>query len=247
MLTPVKTTTASSAEKVSSWISPAVEPSRVNAAAAPNASRSKNFVPSPTSSSGVKAIRSGAVRELRVGDEVLGRGHDLGHARLVVGPEQRRAVGRDEVVAHVLGELRQVGGVEREVRVGGKREPAAVVARDELRLHVRAADRRARVDVGDQPEHRHLVRDGRRHRRRHVAVLVEPSVVQPDLLQLLDEEAREVELLQRGGVGVRALRGLRVDHDVAQEALERRLGQLRRERRGVPRIGRHSTASSTAS
>ena len=157
MLTPVKRTVASSAEKVSSWISPAVEPSRVNAAAAPNASRSKNFVPSPTSSSGVKAIRSGPC-----GSSGCATRYSTA-AMISATPALSSAP--SSVVPSVVtrswptwrAQLRELGGVEREVRIGGKRDPAAVVARDELRLHVRAADRRARVDVRDQAEHRHLV------------------------------------------------------------------------------------------
>ena len=45
-----------------------------------------------------------AVRNLGMRDEIGGRRHDLGHAGLVVGAEQRRARRGDDVVAHLLGE-----------------------------------------------------------------------------------------------------------------------------------------------
>jgi hypothetical protein len=43
------------------------------------------------------------VLDLRVADEIGDRGHDLGHARLVVGAEEGRPVRRDDVVADPVG------------------------------------------------------------------------------------------------------------------------------------------------
>ena len=56
---PVILSVTFAAENVSSWISPAVEPSSVYAASAPNRSRSKKSVPRPTSSSGLKPTLTG--------------------------------------------------------------------------------------------------------------------------------------------------------------------------------------------
>ena len=61
---------------------------------------------------------------------------DLGDARLVVGAEQRRAVGRDDVVADTRREQRALVGTQRLARVAGERDVAAVVAAHDLRLHV---------------------------------------------------------------------------------------------------------------
>ena len=79
-------------------------------------------------------------------DEIGDRGHDLGDARLVVGAEQRHAVGRDQLVADVRLELRRVLGPDHLRRVGGQDDRTALVA-DPLRLHVLTAHVRARVHV----------------------------------------------------------------------------------------------------
>jgi len=64
---------------------------------------------------------------------------------------------------------------------------------------------------------------------------VQLGVREADVAELVDEEARELELLLRARSGGDAVRGLRVDPDVAQEPLEdvaRELfGQRARERR----------------
>ena len=59
-----------------------------------------------------------------------------------------------------------------------------------------------------------------RQRREDVAVLGQLDVVEPELAQLVDEQAREVELLRGARVRRRVLVRLRVDPDVAQEPLE---------------------------
>jgi hypothetical protein len=62
-------------------------------------------------------------------------------------------------------------------------------------------------------------------------VFVEPDVVEFDLLQLLAEQPREIELVLGRRRGVDAVRRLRVDAGVAEEAVEHVRGQLGRERR----------------
>ena len=187
------------------------------------------------------------VRELGVRDEVLDGGHDLGHAGLVVGPEQRRPVGRDQVVADVVAQLRELRGVEREVRIGRQRRPGRRRSRvtscgftfapltaglvSTCAIRPSAGTSWAPSRAGSPSRSR--ARRGARRRARSL------SAPRPG-----DARGRAAS---RGGIRVGALGRLRVDHDVAQEALERGLSQLGRERRGVPRIGRHSTASSTAS
>ena len=71
-----------------------------------------------------------------------------------------------------------------------------------------------------------------RQRREHVAVLAQLDVGEAELAQLVREQPREVELLRGARVGRRALLGLRVDPDVAKEALEHAGGKLGGERRG---------------
>ncbi len=162
--------------------------------------------------------------------QIRDRGHDLGDTGLVVGPEQRRAVRADEVVAHLPFQQGQLLGIEHHARIAGKLDPAAVVAA--VNLGVDAGPRHVRrgVDVRDQPDRRHRL--GAVERAVDVAVLVEPDVVEPDLLQLVAQEPREVELLLGRRGRRRAGGGLRIDADVAQEALEHVVRELRRERRG---------------
>ena len=61
---------------------------------------------------GREADADGRMRDLGVRLQVGDRGHDLGHARLVVGAEERRPVRGDDVVADPLGEERRGGGGE---------------------------------------------------------------------------------------------------------------------------------------
>ena len=66
------------------------------------------MTPRPISSSGLNATLSGPCGTSGRRDEVGGGGHDLGDAGLVVGAEERRAVGRDHLVADVARELRRL-------------------------------------------------------------------------------------------------------------------------------------------
>ena len=97
-------------------------------------SRSSWSTPRPISSSQVKQIRTGPVRDLGMLDEPGGRLHDHGHARLVVGAQQRRAVGGDERAADAArpargcrprGSPARVAGQRRGRRPGSSRSPAA--------------------------------------------------------------------------------------------------------------------------
>jgi hypothetical protein len=80
------------------------------------------------------------------------------------------------------------------------------------------ADRRRRVDSFE--------------RAVDVAVLVQADIVEADLLQLVAQQPRQVELLLRRRRRQRAGCRLGVDADVAEEALEDVVRQLGRERRG---------------
>ena len=130
------------------------------------AATSKRSAPRPISSSGVNAMRIGSVRDLRVPHQIIGRGHDLGDAGLVVRAEQGQAGRRHDVVAELRGEL----GISRSPGAPPMDRPAAP-GRGRRRLvherpHVGRRHFRRGVDVRDEPDHRHLVAD----RRRHVAI-----------------------------------------------------------------------------
>jgi hypothetical protein len=120
-----------------------------------------------------------AVRNVAVGLQVPDRGHDLRDAGLVVGTEQRRAVGRDQLVPDMMLQLLRLVGTDRRAR-RPERDVAAVVA-EALRLDVRAADLARRVHVCEERDSRGLVRHRRCERRRDVAMLVDRDVVEPEV------------------------------------------------------------------
>ena len=169
------------------------------------------------------------VRLARIPLQVCDRGHDLGHAGLVVGPEQGRAVGGDEIVPDLPLQQGQLLRIEHDARIAGQHDAAAVVALVHLRVDAGAGHVRRRVDMRDQPDRRRRL--DAVERAVDVAVLVEPDVVEPDLLQLVAQHPREVELLLGRGRAVDAGLRLGVDADVAQEALEDVVRELGRERR----------------
>src|SRR5579884_292623 len=172
----------------------------------------------------------GAVRDLRLRGEMGDRGHDLGHAGLVVGSEQRRPVGRDQLVPDVVRELRRLLRADRLTRVA-ERDLAAPVAQA-LRRDAPPAHLARRVDVREERDRRHLVLHRGRECRGHVAVLVERRVGEAQPLELVAEEPQQHELALGARVRVRLLVGLRIETDVAEEALGRVLRQPRGELRG---------------
>ena len=76
------------------------------------------------------------VLDLRMCRQIGDGAHDLGDAGLVVGAEERRAVGGDDVVADPFGEDRVVGCAQHLARIARQHEVAAVVVPHHLRLHV---------------------------------------------------------------------------------------------------------------
>ena len=124
-----------------------------------------------------------------------------------------------------------------------ERDLAAVVAQP-LRVDAGAAHLARRVHVREERDRRHVVLDRRRQGRGHVAVGVDGCVAEPELLELREEQAQEVELLRRARILVGVLLGLRVDADVAEEALGGVLGELGGERRCG--VGGHGASVRTA-
>ena len=174
-------------------------------------------------------------RQLGMCGQVGDRGHDLGDAGLVVGAQQRVAAGGHDVVALLARQLGHVRRVEHRV-VARQLDRAAGVGAVDDRLDARAGRVGARVDVGDEPDHRRVAVDGAGERGHHVAVVVELGVLEADRLELLDEHAREVELARRArSAPVAVAAGLAVDAHVALEAVQEVGGELLGQRRGIER------------
>ena len=196
---------------------------------------SNSVAPSPISSSGVKATQQSRPRHLGVLGEVRDRRHDLRDARLVVGAEQRVAARAHDVMADLRGKLGHPLGVEHRAP-SRERDRLAVVGAVHDRLDARAGFLRARVDMRDQPDGRRVLADRRRQRGHDVAVVVELGVRQSRLDELVDQHPGELELARRTRRPLPVTTRLRVDTDVAQEAIEDVVGKLLGERR---RVGGH--------
>ena len=88
-----------------------------------------------------------------MGGEVGDGGHDLRHAGLVVGAQERVAAARHEVVADARRQLGHALGIEHRA-AAREGERAAVVAAVHDRLDARAGRVRAHVHVGEQADDR---------------------------------------------------------------------------------------------
>ena len=168
----------------------------------------------------------GRAGQLGVRGQVGHRGHDLGDAGLVVGAQQRVAARGDDVMALLARQLGHRGRVEHRV-VARQLDPAALVGAVDDRLDAGAGRVRARVDMGDEADHRRVAVDGAGERGHHVAVVVELGVLDADGRELLDEHARQVELARGArGAPVAVAARLGVDAHVALEAVQEVGGEL---------------------
>jgi hypothetical protein len=107
-----------------------------------------------------------AVPEIGVLDDPRQRIEDLGDARLVVGAQQRGAVGGDDGLADALLQVGVLGGDDL-LPVLRQGDVLAVVVRVEGGHHVLARHVGIGVHVGDEGDDRHLLaaRRGRQRRR----------------------------------------------------------------------------------
>ncbi len=167
----------------------------------------------------------GAVLDLRMLDQETRRIHDLGDAGLVVGAQQRGAVGGDDVVADLVAQRRVLVDADDLGRVRRQHDVAALIVRHDLRLDVLAGAVGGRIHVRAEADHGDRLRRGRWDRAVDITVLVELGVVNAHVPELLGQQAAQVFLLVGGGAGRRVRVGLGVDGDVAQEALGHRVGK----------------------
>ena len=167
----------------------------------------------------------GAVLDLGIADQELRRVHDLGKPGLVVGAEQRGAVGGDDVVADLVGKRGMLGGTDDLRGIARQHDVAAAIVLHDLRLDALAGAVGRGVHMRAEADHRNLLAGIRRDRRVDIAVPVEMGVGEPHRLQLGGEQAAEILLLLGGGAGRRGRVRLGVDHHIAQEALGHGVGE----------------------
>ena len=139
-----------------------------------------------------------AVFHLGVRQQIFRGGHDFRHARLVVGAQQRRAVGVDQRVPLEEGQLRELRNLHRQLAVQG--DVAAVVLLDHAGFHLLAAHVRRGVHVGDEADHGGVPASRRgRDRAHHVAVLVHRHLGHAEGLHLVAQDRqKDLLLLGRG-------------------------------------------------
>ena len=141
-----------------------------------------------------------------LGDEGLGGGQDLRHTGLVVGTQQRGAVGGDEGLALQVFQEGE-GGDLHDHAGGGQGDVAAIVVLVQDGVHVLTGSVRCGVHVGDEAQRRLvLAAGGGGEGAVDVAVLIHKGVLDADGLQILHKDMGQVELpLGRGmgaGIGV---------------------------------------------
>ncbi|MGY4453538.1 hypothetical protein ACVWZR_008198 [Bradyrhizobium sp. i1.3.1] len=160
----------------------------------------------------------GAVLHIGVVDEEMRGIHDLGDAGLVVGAQERGAVGGDDVVADLVLQRGMFSEADHLAGIARQGDIAAAIVLHQLRLDVLAGHVGRGVHVRAEADHRHLLVGVGRDRSVDVAEVVEMRVGDAHGLQLGGEHAAEIFLFLGRGRGRGFRIGLGVDGDVAQEA-----------------------------
>ena len=142
-----------------------------------------------------------AMLELRIVDQESRRIHDFGKPGLVVGAEQRGAVGGDDVVADLVGKGWMFGGADDLRGVARQHDVAAAIIPDDLRLDVLAGAVGRGVHVRTEADDRDFFVRVRRKRGVDIAVLVEMRIAQAHRLQFGREQGSQLLLFFGGRVG----------------------------------------------
>ena len=162
-----------------------------------------------------------------MGKEVLRRFHDHGHAGLVIGPQEGRAIGGHDGLADEGSQIGVVGHADHLARIAGQDDVGSVVSSMDNGLDMAAAGLRRSIHMGDPGDGRTGARfsgAGRvgRNCRHDDAVLVLLGVFQAHGAELAGEEPAEFQLAGRTGVSRRLFIGLRIDASITAEAIEQR-------------------------
>lgn len=164
------------------------------------------------------AVADGAILH-----EDFGGGDDFGNAGLVVGAQQRRTIRGDDVVADLVGQFRVLGHLDDAAGIA-QRDVAAGIVGDDLGPHVGAAEIGRGIHMRAEADDRHVLVGIGRNGGIDIAVSVQVRVVEADGQEFLHQEAAEILLLFRRGLGGGGFVSLRIDHDIAQKAIEDGVG-----------------------
>ena len=158
------------------------------------------------------------VPELRMCEQIFRSGHDLRHARLVVGAQQRRAVRVDQRMSLEEAQLRKVRDFHR--HAGVQPDVLAVVILYDVRFHVGAAHIGCGVHVGDESDDGGFFAAGRRGDRTHgVAVLVHRDLGEAQGLHLFGQIIEQHPLFRGRGESFARLVALGVERNVFQKSV----------------------------
>ena len=141
--------------------------------------------------------------------------HDFGNACLVVGSEQRGAIGDDEVLAYVLeqfGEL--LGAADDALR---EQDVAAIVVVDDARMDIGSRAVGAGVVVGDEADGGRLLLGVGLQRGVDVALVVHLDIAQAFVLEFFFQILGEYELFRRTGHTLRVFARLCVELGIVQK------------------------------
>ena len=116
----------------------------------------------------------------RMLNQLFHRADNRRDSGFIVGAEKRRAVGEDHVLPRVLGHFRKSRRRKHDALFSVQHHVAAVVISDNLRMHVLARCVRRRVHMGDQADHRPVLRHICRQCRHDVAIGVQLNLLHAD-------------------------------------------------------------------
>ena len=153
--------------------------------------------------------------------QVLHKRHNLRHARLVVGTEQRGAVSHDKVVANMLRKRGEVLLVEHHTELLVDDDGATLIVLDDAGVHALAARLGCGVHMGDETDCRSGSAFGKigGDMPHYVAVLIDARVFHAEGPQLLDQHIRKIPLACSARDGFLTRAGLRIDPHIAQKTL----------------------------
>ena len=165
-----------------------------------------------------KADLDGAVLDLRMAHQLLGHGHNLRHAGLVVRAEQGGAVGDHQVLADIFFQVRVFLFAQDDLFFLVEQDIPAVVF-DHFGLDVVAGSVLGGVHVGDEADDRFvLLALGGRDGSVDVTLVIHKGVGDADLLHLLHQRRGQDFLVGGGRDGFGCVVGLGAEADIVQQA-----------------------------
>ena len=148
-------------------------------------------------------------------------GEDLGDASLVVGAQQRFAVGGDQGLPQHLVQDREHHRRQHFI-ADAQRDVAAAIVLDDLRIDVFAAEIRRGIQMGDKTDRRHRPGDVARPGAHHAAVFAERHPLEAERDHFLLQRTRQLQL----PVGARHMLYVRFGLGVERDVVEKRSSNL---------------------